>query len=128
MVLSECALKRAKQQKLLMLPFWGIRMKQIFNLAAKLSASYTGNGSAAITSVPAGVACNTASSAGCEANFALGTSVTLSIAPSAGTSFLGWTGACTATAASCTVTTDQLLSVRAIISNGILLQSGFENP
>jgi hypothetical protein len=111
----------------------GARLRSIWfarerDASAKISASYTGNGTATITSVPAGVSCNTGSSAGCEADFALGTSVTLTIAPSAGSSFLGWTGACSGAAASCTVTTDQLQSVVARISNGLLLKSGFESP
>jgi hypothetical protein len=111
----------------------GARLRSIWfarerDASAKISANYTGNGTATITSVPAGISCNTGSSAGCEANFALGTSVTLTIAPSAGSSFLGWTGACSGAATSCTVTTDQLLSVVALISDGVLLKSGFENP
>jgi hypothetical protein len=111
----------------------GARLRSIWfarerDATAKISVGYTGNGTATITSVPAGVSCNTGSITGCESNFALGTSVTLTIAPSAGTSFLGWTGACSVAVSSCTVTTDQLLSVVARILDGVLLKSGFENP
>jgi len=46
----------------------------------------SGNGT--VTSVPAGINCGTA----CTANFALGTNVTLTATPNAGSSFNGWSG------------------------------------
>ncbi|MCX6790299.1 MAG: peptidoglycan-binding protein, partial [Candidatus Kaiserbacteria bacterium] len=56
-----------------------------------LSVSNTGTGNGTVTSAPAG------------ATFASGTSVTLTATPASGSTFAGWSGACTGTAATCTV-------------------------
>lgn len=64
----------------------------------------TGNG--AVTSQPAGINCTT----NCSADFAQGTVLTLTAAPSAGHSFTEWTGACTGTS-TCVVTMDQARAV-----------------
>jgi hypothetical protein len=58
-----------------------------------LTVSLTGSGS--VTSTPSGINC---SSSQCSSTFVSGTSVTLSAAATAGSSFTGWTGACTGTA------------------------------
>ncbi len=81
------------------------------NLSAplySLTVSRTGTGSGTVTSVPAGINCGTT----CSANFTFNTSVDLSAAPSSGSTFTGWSGACTGTGA-CTVTMDQSRSVSA---------------
>jgi hypothetical protein len=56
-----------------------------------LSVSKSGNG--AVSSTPSGISCG----ATCSADFASGTSVTLSATPDTGWAFSGWSGACTGT-------------------------------
>jgi uncharacterized repeat protein (TIGR01451 family) len=49
----------------------------------------------------------------CSASFSAGTSVTLSATPNGGSTFSGWSGACTATSGTCTVTMNQAQNVTA---------------
>jgi uncharacterized repeat protein (TIGR02543 family) len=65
--------------------------------AAKLTVAKRGSGT--ITSSPAGINCGTT----CSASYARGTSVTLTASAATGYSFAGWSGACSGTSASCTV-------------------------
>jgi Divergent InlB B-repeat domain/PASTA domain len=74
-----------------------------------LSVSRSGSGSGSVTSSPSGISCG----ATCSAGFADGTVVTLTASPAAGSSFAGWSGACTNGSGSCTVTMDQARSVSA---------------
>ncbi|MCX6613344.1 MAG: hypothetical protein NTW74_21155 [Acidobacteria bacterium] len=69
--------------------------------AAKLTINRTGKGS--VVSSPSGIACGIGSG-GCSASFAGGTSVTLTAAPDPGSPFVGWTGACSGTSLTCTLT------------------------
>ncbi len=64
-----------------------------------LSVSRSGTGSGMVSSSPAGVSCGV----GCSATFVSGTSVTLTATAATGSTFTGWTGACTGTGA-CVVT------------------------
>jgi peptidoglycan/xylan/chitin deacetylase (PgdA/CDA1 family) len=64
-----------------------------------LAVSLAGAGTGSITSNPAGIACG----ATCQASFASGTNVTLAAAAAAGSSFTGWSGACSGTAPTCTL-------------------------
>jgi len=73
-----------------------------------LTASKTGTGNGTVTSAPAGIACGLT----CSSNFSIGTSVSLSANPDAGSSFAGWSGACSG-ASSCTVTVTAAVSVTA---------------
>src|SRR5512145_3319974 len=73
-----------------------------------LSVSKTGSGSGTITSNPAGIDCGNT----CSASFANNTSVTLSAAASGGSTFTGWSGACSGTG-TCTVAMTQARSVTA---------------
>jgi uncharacterized repeat protein (TIGR02543 family) len=58
-------------------------------------------GSGSVTSVPAGINCP---SAVCGALFTVGTTMVLTATPSAGGhTFVGWTGACTTTATTCSI-------------------------
>jgi uncharacterized repeat protein (TIGR02543 family) len=59
------------------------------------------NGAGTVTSVPAGINCP---SAACGAQFTVGTTIALIATPSAGGhTFVGWTGACTTTATTCSI-------------------------
>jgi uncharacterized protein (DUF2141 family) len=73
-----------------------------------LTVAKAGTGSGTVTSSPAGIACG----ADCSEAYNSGTVVTLSQAAAAGSSFAGWSGACTGTG-SCQVTVDAAKSVTA---------------
>jgi hypothetical protein len=68
--------------------------------AASFTLSVSRSNLGTVVSDLAGINCGSA----CSTKYAAGTTVTLSAVPAAGTSFLGWTGACTNAAGSCTVT------------------------
>jgi uncharacterized repeat protein (TIGR02543 family) len=74
-----------------------------------LTVTQTGSGTGTITSVPAGIACGVS----CSSRYDWGTAVTLTAVPSSDSLFNGWTGACTGTAITCTVTLDQAQNVTA---------------
>jgi phospholipase C len=74
----------------------------------QLTVQGTGSGAGTITSTPAAINCGQT----CSASFANGTAVTLSAAPNSGTTFAGWSGACTGTAA-CSLTLSANASVTA---------------
>ncbi|MGH2864090.1 MAG: IPT/TIG domain-containing protein [Solirubrobacteraceae bacterium] len=67
--------------------------------APELTVRGDGTGSGSVSSSPAGIEC----ASSCSASFAVGTKVTLTATPSAGSSFEGWQGPCSGTGA-CTVT------------------------
>jgi len=73
-----------------------------------LSVSKAGTGSGTVTSIPAGINCGF----DCTQSYTHGTSVTLSASASAGSTFTGWSGACTGTG-SCTVSMTQARFVTA---------------
>jgi hypothetical protein len=75
---------------------------------ASLSVLVTGTGAGTVTSSPAGIDCGTT----CGTAFALGTVVTLTASPAAGSTFDGWTGACTGTGP-CTLTVNDAVLVSA---------------
>lgn len=64
-----------------------------------LRVSLAGTGSGSVTSSPVGISCGVT----CAAGFATGTTVTLTATPATGSTFTGWSGACTGTGA-CVVT------------------------
>jgi PASTA domain/Divergent InlB B-repeat domain len=74
-----------------------------------LDVGKAGGGAGTVTSSPAGIDCG----ATCSQSFLYGSEVTLSAAAAAGSSFTGWTGACSG-AGSCTVTMAGPRSVSAI--------------
>ena len=79
-----------------------------FNLAV----TKNGTGTGTVTSSPAGINCGTT----CSSNFNSGASVTLTPAAAAGSTFAGWAGACTGTAA-CTVSMTQTRAVTATFNS-----------
>src|SRR5262249_4865312 len=67
-----------------------------FDLQAQtfpLTVGKAGNGSGAVTSSPAGIDCGS----DCSENYARGTLVTLIASPDVGSTFAGWSGACSGT-------------------------------
>ena len=73
-----------------------------------LTVTRAGTGVGAVTSTPAGINCG----ATCSANYNYGTAVTLTATPNVGSTFAGWSGACTGTG-SCVVTITAAASVTA---------------
>lgn len=78
---------------------------------ARLSVYRSGSG--AVVSTPAGISCGTGVGA-CTAMFAGGTSVTLSATASSGWTFAGWSGGCSGSSASCTVS---MSTAKAVMAN-----------
>jgi hypothetical protein len=76
-----------------------------------LTVAKAGTGSGAITSSPSGISCG----ADCSESYNSGTVVTLSQAAASGSSFAGWSGACTGTG-TCQVTMDTAKTVTASFS------------
>jgi hypothetical protein len=72
----------------------------------------SGNGN--VTDSPAGITCG----ADCSESYTSNASVTLTATPAAGSTFTGWSGACTGTAA-CTVTMNAAKSVTATFTRAI---------
>lgn len=73
-----------------------------------LTVSKGGAGSGTVTSSPAGINCGST----CSANYSPGTSVSLTASAASGSTFAGWSGACSGTG-SCTVSMSQSRSVTA---------------
>jgi subtilisin family serine protease len=80
--------------------------------AVALNLTVRGSAAGAVTSSPAGLNC----AATCSVNFPSGTVVTLTPAPSARARFKSWSGACSGTATTCTVTLTDVRSVTATFS------------
>jgi uncharacterized repeat protein (TIGR02543 family) len=76
-----------------------------------LTVSTAGSGSGSVTSTPAGISCP----GSCSHAFAAGTSVSLTATPAAGSTFTGWSGACSGTG-SCSVTMSADQSVTAMFT------------
>jgi len=73
-----------------------------------VTVTKSGTGTGTVTSSPAGISCGT----DCTETYTSGTMVTLSSSPAAGSTFAGWSGACTGTG-SCVVTMSAARSVTA---------------
>ncbi len=74
-----------------------------------LSVARSGTGSGSVSSSPSGIQCGS----DCSETYAKGTAVAITAAPAAGSTFTGWSGACSGTASSCTVNMTSALSVTA---------------
>jgi len=90
--------------------------------APTLTVRRAGTGSGTVTSSPAGIACGT----DCTQTYASGTVVTLSAAPASGSTFAGWSGACTGTGG-CSVTMSASRTVTATF-NSTALTLRFTSP
>ncbi|MEO7028089.1 MAG: Ig-like domain-containing protein [Acidobacteriaceae bacterium] len=77
-----------------------------------LSVTEAGTGTGAVSSSPTGISCPST----CSANFNSGTAVTLTPAAGTGSTFAGWSGACTGTG-SCSVTMSQARAVTATFNH-----------
>ena len=73
-----------------------------------LTVNKTGNGTGTVTSTPAGINCG----ATCSFNYSFNTQVTLTQTAATGSTFTGWSGACTGTG-SCVVTMNAAKTVTA---------------
>jgi uncharacterized repeat protein (TIGR03806 family) len=82
-----------------------------------LSVVRSGTGTGTVSSTPAGVNCGT----DCSESYQLNTVVTLTATPAASNTFAGWSGACTGTAATCSVTMSAARSVTATFNTGATL-------
>lgn len=78
-------------------------------LSPELSVKLDGNASGTVTSTPPGIACGS----DCTESYDLGTGVTLTADPEGSAAFAGWSGACTGTSLTCTLTMDGPRSVTA---------------
>lgn len=76
-----------------------------------LGVTVVGNGS--VASTPAGIACGST----CSATYAGGTGVTLVATPAAGQTFSGWTGACSGSSTTCTLTMSEARSATATFAS-----------
>ena len=74
-----------------------------------LTVGRSGTGSGTVASSPDGISCGTS----CAADFTSDTSVTLTATPSIGSTFAGWSGACSGTSTSCSVSMTEARSVAA---------------
>ncbi|GMU74026.1 MAG: hypothetical protein AMXMBFR44_2250 [Candidatus Campbellbacteria bacterium] len=78
-----------------------------------LTVAKAGTGSGTVTSAPAGISCGS----DCSQGYSSGTSVTLTATPATGSTFTGWSGACSGTG-SCVVSMTQNRSVTATFNTG----------
>lgn len=92
-----------------------------FDLAAPtdyfLTIAKNGFGTGTVTSNPMGINCGST----CNAAFTQGTLVTLTANPDMGSSFFGWSGACSGTSSTCIVTMSQDINVTATFDAPIQL-------
>ena len=93
-------------QAALAVAFFGL--DQATGTTYALSVTRAGSGSGTVASAPAGISCG----ATCSATYASGAAVTLTATPAAGSTFAGWSGACTGSG-SCVVTMTAARSVTA---------------
>jgi Divergent InlB B-repeat domain/Abnormal spindle-like microcephaly-assoc'd, ASPM-SPD-2-Hydin len=95
-----------------------------FNLLPVLNVTPSGNGAGTVTSSPAGINCGGT----CSANYMPGTVVTLSQSAASGSTFTGWSGACSGTT-TCVVTMNGDQSVTAtFIAPDFSLSTSSPNP
>lgn len=89
-------------------PQWGTQNAAIDTCTASYTLNVSTSGSGTVSSNPGGIGC----SPWCANSFPSGASVTLTATPATGSSFTGWSGACSGTG-TCNVTMTQAQSVTA---------------
>jgi hypothetical protein len=87
---------------------WRIDSVQLLD-GNPLTVAKAGNGSGTISSAPGGLACGST----CGYTYEIGSSVTLTAAPAAGSTFTGWSGAGCSGTGTCTVSMEAAKSVTA---------------
>lgn len=90
----------------------------------ELTVTLGGSAPGSVYSTPAGIACG----GDCTESYRRGTAVQLTAVPAGGTSFLGWTGACTGSAPTCRVTMDAARSVTASFAPNAVVEVEVRNP
>ena len=80
-----------------------------------LTLTKSGSGTGTITSSPSGISCGST----CSNSFTSGSSVTLTAAASAGSTFASWGGACSGSATTCSVSLSQARSVTATFNTTV---------
>ncbi len=80
---------------------------------APLTVTKAGTGSGTVTSAPAGISCG----ADCSQSYNNNTSVTLTESPTAGSTFTGWSGACSGAATTCVLTMNAAKAVTATFAS-----------
>lgn len=89
-----------------------------------LGVARAGSGTGTVASNPPGIDCGTT----CTASFGANSNVTLTAPPAVGSAFAGWSGACTNTVGSCTVSMTAAQSVTATFAstiNSVSMTSGW---
>ena len=80
--------------------------------AAGFKLTVAKSNSGTVMSTPSGINCGTA----CTTSYGAGKAVTLTATPPPGLAFIGWSGACSGTSTSCTVTMNADTKVQASFS------------
>jgi len=80
-----------------------------------LTVTRSGTGTGVVGSTPAGIQCGTT----CAASFGGNAVVTLTATPATGSTFGGWSGACTGYATTCTLVMSSARQVTAIFTSGL---------
>lgn len=95
-----------------------------------LSVALLGSGQGNVTSSPAQIQCGNSAGTTCSRRFNVNTTVTLTAAPLPGSVFAGWSGACTGTSPTCTLTMNGGKAVHAafsppvpVLGNGVPLSN-----
>jgi len=83
------------------------------DLSPHLTVTVEGDAKGTVTSSPAGIDCGT----DCTETYASVTGVTLTAHPEGSAAFAGWSGACTGSGLTCTLTVDRSRSVTATFTN-----------
>ena len=95
--------------------YFNIPVTMVVEPNRQLNVSKAGSGTGSVITDNGPVDCGLT----CSGEYPYNTPVILTATPDSGSTFLGWTGDCTGTAASCTITMDQAQNVGAAFSSAI---------